>query len=133
MFIAVIYQVKVEWRFAMKKVAGRLAVYNGANYLAAAIDSILAQSYGDFDFLISNNASADGTEEICRSYAQRDPRIRFSRQQKMSEPRPITMCWPGRTNSPYFKCAAHDVLLAPGFLAPCVDVLDSAVSPISGR
>jgi hypothetical protein len=46
MFIfMVIYQVKVEWRFAMKKVAVRLAVCNGANYLAAAIDSILAQSW----------------------------------------------------------------------------------------
>ncbi len=55
----------------MKKVAIGLPVYNGANYLAAAIDSILAQSYGDFDFLISDNASTDCTEEICRSYAQR--------------------------------------------------------------
>jgi hypothetical protein len=65
--------------------------------------------------------------------AQRDPRIRFSRQQKMSEPRLISMCWPGRTDSPYFKWAAQDVLLAAGFLAACVDVLDSTVSPISGR
>jgi len=77
-------------RLDMKKVAIGLPVHNGDNYLAATIDSILAQSYGDFDFLISDNASTDGT-------------------------------------------AAHDVLVAAGFLAACVDVLDSAVSPISGR
>ena len=56
----------------MKKVAIGLPVYNGDNYLAAAIDSILAQSYGDFDLLISDNASTDGTEEIGRAYAKKD-------------------------------------------------------------
>ena len=64
----------------MKKVAIGLPVYNGDNYLAAAIESILAQSYGDFDFLISDNASTDGTEEICQAYAKRDSRIRYIRQ-----------------------------------------------------
>src|SRR6266404_4553072 len=72
----------VAERFSMKKVAIGLPVYNGDNYLAVAIDSILAQSYGDFDFLISDNASTDGTEEICQAYAQRDRRIRYIRQPK---------------------------------------------------
>jgi glycosyltransferase involved in cell wall biosynthesis len=57
-----------------------LPVYNGDNYLAAAIESILAQGYGEFDFLILDNASTDGTEEICQAYAKRDPRIRYVRQ-----------------------------------------------------
>jgi glycosyltransferase involved in cell wall biosynthesis len=108
----------------MKKVAIGLPVYNGANYLAAAIDSILAQSYGDFDFLISDNASTDGTEEICRSYAQRDPRIRYIRQTKNVGAAANYNMVVGMTDSPYFKWAAHDDLLAPGFLAACVDVLD---------
>jgi glycosyltransferase involved in cell wall biosynthesis len=108
----------------MKKVAIGLPVYNGANYLAAAIDSILAQSYGDFDFLISDNASTDGTEEICRSYARRDPRIRYIRQPKNGGAATNYNMVVGMTDSPYFKWAAHDDLLAPGFLAACVDVLD---------
>jgi glycosyltransferase involved in cell wall biosynthesis len=108
----------------MKKVAIGLPVYNGANYLAAAIDSILAQSYGDFDFVISDNASTDGTEEICRSYAQRDPRIRYIRQPKNVGAAANHNMLVRMTDSPYFKWAAHDDLLAPGFLAACVDVLD---------
>jgi glycosyltransferase involved in cell wall biosynthesis len=111
-------------RFGMKKVAIGLPIYNGANYLAAAIDSILAQSYGDFDFLISDNASTDGTEEICRSYAQRDSRIRYIRQLKNVGAATNYNILVGMTDSPYFKWAAHDDVLAPGFLAACVAVLD---------
>ena len=109
----------------MKKVAIGLPVYNGDNYLAAAIESILAQSYGDFDFLISDNASTDGTEEICRAYARRDRRIRYIRQaQNVGAAANYNLIVP-MADSPYFKWAAHDDLLAPGFLAACVDVLDS--------
>jgi glycosyltransferase involved in cell wall biosynthesis len=77
----------------MKKIAIGLPVYNGARYLAAAIDSILAQSYGDFDLLISDNASTDGTEEICRNYAQRIRASVISASHKTSGPRLITIYW----------------------------------------
>jgi hypothetical protein len=77
----------------MKKITIGLPVYNSARYLAAAIDSILAQSYGDFDLLISDNASTDRTEEICRDYAKRDPRIRYIRQSQKCrgrrQPQPV--------------------------------------------
>ncbi len=96
----------------MKKVAIELPVYNGDNCLAAAIESTLAQSYGDFDFLISDNASTDGTEEICRAYAQRDRRIRYIRQaQNVGAAANYNLIVP-MTDSPYFKWAAHDNLLA---------------------
>ncbi|HVX59783.1 MAG TPA: glycosyltransferase, partial [Pirellulales bacterium] len=49
-----------------------LPVYNGENYLALAIDSLLAQTYQDFELIISDNASTDRTEAICRDYASRD-------------------------------------------------------------
>jgi glycosyltransferase involved in cell wall biosynthesis len=111
-------------RLSMKKVAIGLPVYNGDNYLAAAIDSILAQSYGDFDLLISDNASTDGTEEICQAYALRDPRIRYIRQPKNVGAAANHNLTVRMTDSPYFKWAAHDDLLAPGFLAACVDILD---------
>ena len=57
-----------------------MPVYNSLRTIAAAIDSLLAQSYGNFVLFISDNASTDGTSELIRSYAERDPRIRHVRQ-----------------------------------------------------
>ena len=54
-------------------------VYNGENYLAATLDSILAQSFSDFELIVSDNASTDGTEDVCRNYQARDTRIRYYR------------------------------------------------------
>jgi glycosyltransferase involved in cell wall biosynthesis len=102
-----------------------LPVYNGAAYLAETIESILAQTYADFELILCDNASTDGTEEICRDYAARDPRIRYHRQ-----PRNIGACGNydmafhmGRGR--YFKWAAHDDLLAPTFLEKLVPVLEA--------
>ena len=108
----------------MSKVAIGLPVRNGANFLAAAIESILAQTYGDYSVLISDNASIDGTEEICRAYAKRDGRIRYMRQPKNVGAAANHNLLVQIADSPYFKWAAHDDVLAPGFLAACVDVLD---------
>ena len=115
-----------------KKVVIGLPVYNGDNYLAAAIDSILAQSYGDFDLLISDNASTDGTEEICRAYVKRDPRIRYIRQAQNAGAAANHNLIVPMTDSVYFKWAAHDDLLAPDFLAACVDVLDRDPTVVLG-
>ena len=61
------------------RVSFGLPVYNGERYLEEAIESILAQTFEDFELVISDNASTDGTEEICRRYADKDDRIRYSR------------------------------------------------------
>lgn len=52
-------------------------VYNGADHLAEAIDSVLAQSYENWNYVISDNASTDRTREIALDYASRDERIRI--------------------------------------------------------
>ena len=54
-----------------------MPVYNGEKYLAEAIDSILAQTFTDFEFLIVDDGSQDNSAEIIRSYEKRDRRIRF--------------------------------------------------------
>ena len=54
-----------------------MPVYNGEKYLAEAIDSILGQSFTDFEFLIVDDGSQDNSAEIIRSYEKRDRRIRF--------------------------------------------------------
>jgi glycosyltransferase involved in cell wall biosynthesis len=51
--------------------------YNTAEYLAECIESVLAQTRGDFEYLLCDNASTDGSGEIARRYAARDPRIRY--------------------------------------------------------
>jgi len=51
-------------------------VYNGEAYLAECIESVLAQTYGNFEYIIVNNCSKDRTLEIALSYAKKDSRIR---------------------------------------------------------
>ena len=61
-----------------------LPVYNGAKYLRSSLDSILRQDYTDFELIISDNASTDGTSQICEEYATIDKRIRFSATRRTS-------------------------------------------------
>ncbi len=59
-----------------------LPVFNGERFVAEAIDSILAQTFTDFELIVSDNASTDRTEEICRQYAEKDERIRYVRNRE---------------------------------------------------
>lgn len=52
-----------------------MSVYNGEEYLYQAIDSVLKQSYNQYEFLIINDASTDSTHEILKSYESFDSRI----------------------------------------------------------
>ncbi|HJT35973.1 MAG TPA: glycosyltransferase family 2 protein, partial [Pirellulales bacterium] len=100
-------------------------VYNGQNYLAEALDSLLAQTFGDLEIVISDNASTDRTEEICREYAARDSRVRYYRQAEnrgagwnFSEVFRLS-------RGEYFKWAAHDDLCAPTLVERCVERLEA--------
>lgn len=54
-----------------------LPVYNGENFLREAIESLLAQTFTDFELVICDNCSIDSTPDMCRYYANRDPRVSF--------------------------------------------------------
>lgn len=101
-----------------------LPVYNGENFLKVALDSILSQTFSDFELIISDNASTDRTEEICRSYAAKDRRIYYYRQEtnqgSVSNYNHVFELARGE----YFKWIAHDDIYAPEFLAKCVEVFD---------
>jgi len=56
-----------------------LPVYNGARHLKQALESLLAQTHSDFELIVSDNASTDGTWEILGEFAQHDPRISLHR------------------------------------------------------
>jgi glycosyltransferase involved in cell wall biosynthesis len=57
-----------------------LPVFNGASFVKSAIEANLAQTFGDFELHISDNASTDDTPDICADFARADPRVRFVRQ-----------------------------------------------------
>jgi glycosyltransferase involved in cell wall biosynthesis len=60
-------------------VSACLLTYNRAIVLPRTIEDILSQTFGDFELVINDDRSSDHTEEVCRSYAARDPRIRYFR------------------------------------------------------
>jgi len=101
-----------------------LPVYNGERFLAQAIESLLAQTYGDFRLIISDNASTDRTQDLCRYYASRDARIVYERTTEnrgavWNLNRVVRLA-----DSELFKWAAHDDICEPQFVERCVDVLD---------
>lgn len=101
-----------------------LPVYNGENFIREAIDSILAQTFTDFELIISDNASNDCTEIICREYAQKDPRIHYIRNQDNIGAAPNYNQTFKLSKGKYFKWTSHDDLYAPEFLERCVQVLE---------
>lgn len=102
-----------------------LPVFNGENYLQSAVDSILAQTFADFELIISDNASSDRTEPICREYVDRDSRIIYVRQSQNLGAAPNYNFVFQQSRSQYFKWAAHDDVLHPEFLENAVEVLDT--------
>ncbi len=102
-----------------------LPVYNGAEYLSQSLDALLAQTYKDFELVISDNASSDETADICRDYAQRDERISYIRQPVNIGAAPNHNFLVGQARGRYFKWASHDDLYAPELLEKCVQVLES--------
>jgi Glycosyl transferase family 2 len=110
--------------FAVPKVSVGLPVYNGADYVAEAIESILNQTLQDFELLIQDNASTDLTEDICRAYAARDPRVSYVRNPRNVGAAANYNLVFNRSRGRYFKWAAHDDVCTPDFLERCVAVMD---------
>jgi hypothetical protein len=102
-----------------------LPVFNGRNFLTESLDSLLAQTYTDFELTISDNASTDSTEEICRDYAARDNRIRYVRQPVNLGAAPNHNYLVEVARGRLFKWAAHDDLFAPKLVERCIEALDS--------
>ncbi len=102
-----------------------IPVYNGENYLAEALDSLLAQTFDNFEIIISDNASTDGTEAIVRDYMTRTDKIRYYRNEKNLGAAKNYNVLVDHARGQYFKWMAHDDLIAPTFLEECVVVLDN--------
>jgi len=61
----------------MPRVSVLMTIYNPGRFLAPAIDSLLVQTFADFELVAIENGSRDGSKEIMREYARKDARIRF--------------------------------------------------------
>jgi glycosyltransferase involved in cell wall biosynthesis len=111
--------------YAAPRVGIGLPVFNGADFLSDALDSILAQTFTNFEVVICDNASTDATAEIARSYAAADSRVRFEPISRNVGPHLNHLRAIDLTSGEYFKWFAHDDLIAPTFLERCVEALDN--------
>lgn len=112
------------------KVTIGMPVYNGEAFIEEALESLCAQTYTDFELIISDNASTDRTESICRRFAERDSRIRYDRLAENLGAVPNFNRVFELSDSKYFKWAAADDICAPTFLARCVELLESDSSVV---
>ncbi len=101
-----------------------LPVYNGEKYLAESLEALLGQSYEDFELIISDNASTDGTAGICRRYGEKDSRIHYVRQSRNIGCAPNHNFVVKEARGELFKWASDDDLYARDMLGCCVDALD---------
>lgn len=99
-----------------------LPVYNGEQYLPNALRSILEQTYTDFELVISDNGSTDGTERICRRVAEHDERIRYYRSEENKGAAWNFSTVASMAKTEYFRFASHDDLLHPRLLERCMAV-----------
>lgn len=102
-----------------------MPVYNGARYIKEAIDSLLTQTYADFELIISDNASTDSTPDIIKEYAQKDHRIRYYRNEKnLGLSANLNRVYELACGE-YFMVAHHDDVRAPEYLERCLEILNN--------
>lgn len=84
----------------MSRVSICITTYNRAATLPETLDSILQQTFDDFELIISDDNSTDGTQELCKAYADKDPRIKYFRN-------PENLKMPGNLNSAISKASGE--------------------------
>ena len=115
------------------KVTIGIPVFNGEKFLRGCLDCFLAQTYTNFELIISDDASTDSTSKICNEYAEQDPRIKYIRHTKNlgmeSEagftPLPNFNFVLNQASSPYFMWAGVDDKWEPEFIEKNVNVLEA--------
>jgi glycosyltransferase involved in cell wall biosynthesis len=102
-----------------------IPIYNDIEYASAAIGDILAQTYQHLEIIISDNCSTDGTEAICRSFASKDARIHYVRQEHNIGPHANFKYLIDKSSGAYFMWAASDDRWHPEFIERLVVSLES--------
>ena len=107
-----------------QKISIGLPVFNGEKYIEESIEAILAQTYTDYEFIISDNASTDRTQEICLGYAKSDERRKYHRSSTNLGAAPNYNRAFDLSSGIFFKWAEFDHLIAPEFIMKCYEVLE---------
>lgn len=105
------------------KVSIGMPVFNGGQSIKNALDALLAQTFAEFELIISDNASIDDTQDICEAYAKRDQRIHYIRQSENVGATQNFEYVLREAQSDFFMWAAHDDLWMPDFLMTCYNLL----------
>ncbi len=109
----------------LPKISIGLPVYNGEQFLSAAVESVLGQTHQDFELIISDNCSTDSTWSICLQYGAQDDRVRLNRNERNEG---MIANWDHvvrLSRAEYFMWMAHDDKLSPDLLAACYEFLRS--------
>ena len=99
-------------------------IYNGEKYMRQAFDSLLNQTYTDFEIIIADNGSTDNTVAICKAYAAKDDRIIFHQnEENLGAAYNYNKVF-HLARGEYFRWAAHDDYNKPTALELMVNMLD---------
>jgi glycosyltransferase involved in cell wall biosynthesis len=101
-----------------------IPTFNRASTLRRAIESVLAQEEVELELVVSDNASTDDTEELCRELARSDARLRYLRQPRNLGPFANFRAALDAARGSYFMWLADDDWLERGYLARCADFLE---------
>jgi glycosyltransferase involved in cell wall biosynthesis len=120
---------------ATSSVSIGIPTFNRAKMLERAVRSVLAQTHSNLELVISDNASNDETEALCRTIAAHDPRVRYMRQESNIGQFPNFNVLYGALRSPYVMVLADDDWLEPDYLGRCVAALreEPGCAAVSGR
>lgn len=102
-----------------------MPVFNDVDYIEKSIQSVLKQSYKNFELVISDDQSTDGSADICKNYEQSDSRIKYIRQPKNLGISKNMKFLLDQSNSEFFIWAADDDLWAVDFLKVLVNTLEN--------
>lgn len=108
----------------MAKISIGMPVYNGEKDIKRAIDSLLAQTFKDFELFISDNASTDLTQCICLEYAKKDKRVIYSRNSHNFGALKNFQAVLEKANAEYFFWASHDDYWHSKFIETAISELD---------
>jgi glycosyltransferase involved in cell wall biosynthesis len=107
-----------------------MPVLNGEEFIRDGLDSLLGQSFGDFEIVISDNASSDETQGICEDYVRLDSRIRYSRNDHNAGLQSNFSKVLDLAAAPYFMWGCHDDRWDPSYISRMVAILDSRESVV---
>lgn len=106
------------------KITIGMTAFNSEKTIRASVESLLCQTWREFEMILSDDASTDSTELICRELAAQDSRIKYVRQEVNIGPLANFSYTLKQAHSEYFMWASHDDLWHPSFIEKCIAELD---------